>query len=133
MERPGTWFALPMAHKVGCRNMLCIRATDDSHYTVVWTKNNPTPWNTVKPEENTKMMAVNQKFEKSCVLLLSFNRCKYLNSYSSVGRGTGYRGFPRRFIVVFCIPHVLCIDMESKSIPSNSFLLPEILLIVTGS
>jgi len=33
--------------------------------TVVWTRNNPTPWNTVKPEENTKLMAVNQKFEKS--------------------------------------------------------------------
>jgi len=32
---------------------------------VVWTKNNPTPWNTVKPEENTKLMAVNQKFERS--------------------------------------------------------------------
>ncbi|KAF8227971.1 hypothetical protein L208DRAFT_1293919 [Tricholoma matsutake] len=32
---------------------------------VVWTKNNPTPWNTVKPDENTKMMSVNQKFERS--------------------------------------------------------------------
>jgi len=32
---------------------------------VVWTKNNPTPWNTVKPDENTKLMAVNQKFERS--------------------------------------------------------------------
>ncbi|KAF8897164.1 hypothetical protein BD779DRAFT_1489248 [Infundibulicybe gibba] len=33
--------------------------------TVVWTKANPTPWNTVKPEENTKIMAVNQKFNGS--------------------------------------------------------------------
>ncbi|KAF9057500.1 hypothetical protein BJ165DRAFT_1420902 [Panaeolus papilionaceus] len=32
---------------------------------VVWTKANPTPWNTVKPDENTKLMSVNQKFEKS--------------------------------------------------------------------
>ncbi|KAN0131041.1 hypothetical protein V8E53_010950 [Lactarius tabidus] len=32
---------------------------------VVWTKANPTPWNTVKQDENVKMMAVNQKFEKS--------------------------------------------------------------------
>jgi len=32
---------------------------------VVWTKSNPTPWNTVKPDENTKIMSVNQKFEKS--------------------------------------------------------------------
>ncbi|TFK74436.1 hypothetical protein BDN72DRAFT_53563 [Pluteus cervinus] len=29
---------------------------------VVWTKTNPTPWNTVKPDENTKLGAVNQKF-----------------------------------------------------------------------
>jgi len=33
--------------------------------TIVWTKNNPTPWNTIKPDEGTKLMAVNQKFEKS--------------------------------------------------------------------
>ncbi|KAF5322380.1 hypothetical protein D9619_001062 [Psilocybe cf. subviscida] len=33
--------------------------------TVIWTKANPTPWNTVKPDENTKMMAVSQKFERS--------------------------------------------------------------------
>jgi len=32
---------------------------------VVWTKTNPQPWNTVKPEENTKLMSVNQKFDKS--------------------------------------------------------------------
>jgi hypothetical protein len=34
---------------------------------VVWTKNNPTPWNTIKPDEGTKMMSVNQKFEKRYV------------------------------------------------------------------
>ncbi|PPQ77297.1 hypothetical protein CVT25_010879 [Psilocybe cyanescens] len=33
--------------------------------TVVWTKSNPTPWNTIKPDEGTKIMSVNQKFEKS--------------------------------------------------------------------
>ncbi|KLO16374.1 hypothetical protein SCHPADRAFT_869922 [Schizopora paradoxa] len=32
---------------------------------VVWTKNNPEPWNSVKPGENTKLMAVNQKFDKT--------------------------------------------------------------------
>lgn len=32
---------------------------------VVWTKNNPTPWNTVGQNENLKMLSVNQKFEKS--------------------------------------------------------------------
>ncbi|OJA07688.1 hypothetical protein AZE42_01880 [Rhizopogon vesiculosus] len=33
--------------------------------TVVWTKNNPTPWNDIKPDENIKMMDVNSKFAKS--------------------------------------------------------------------
>ncbi|KAH7916711.1 hypothetical protein BJ138DRAFT_1138992 [Hygrophoropsis aurantiaca] len=33
--------------------------------TVVWTKNNPTPWNDVKPDENTKLMSVNQQFSRS--------------------------------------------------------------------
>ncbi|TBU32212.1 hypothetical protein BD311DRAFT_655344 [Dichomitus squalens] len=32
---------------------------------VVWTKDNPTPWNTIKPDESTKMLTVNQHFEKS--------------------------------------------------------------------
>ncbi|KAI1793005.1 hypothetical protein LXA43DRAFT_1004231 [Ganoderma leucocontextum] len=32
---------------------------------VVWTKDNPTPWNTVKPDENTKLLSVNQHLEKS--------------------------------------------------------------------
>jgi hypothetical protein len=34
---------------------------------VVWTKSNPTPWNDVKQDENVKMMAVNQKFERRFV------------------------------------------------------------------
>ncbi|KAL4075684.1 hypothetical protein J3A83DRAFT_4089212 [Scleroderma citrinum] len=33
--------------------------------TIVWTKNNPTPWNDVKPDENVKMMDVNNRFSKS--------------------------------------------------------------------
>ncbi|KAF5387740.1 hypothetical protein D9615_000067 [Tricholomella constricta] len=32
---------------------------------VVWTKSNPTPWNSVQPGDNTKLMSVNQKFDKS--------------------------------------------------------------------
>ena len=31
---------------------------------VVWTKNNPTPWNTITPDQGTKLIEVNQKFEK---------------------------------------------------------------------
>ncbi|KXN86315.1 NADH dehydrogenase [ubiquinone] 1 alpha subcomplex subunit 4 [Leucoagaricus sp. SymC.cos] len=37
--------------------------------TIVWTKSNPTPWNTIKPDEGTKMMEVNQKFEKRYAVL----------------------------------------------------------------
>ncbi|KAI5124758.1 hypothetical protein M0805_005392 [Coniferiporia weirii] len=33
--------------------------------TVVWTKNNPEPWNTIKPDQSTKMINVNDKLEKS--------------------------------------------------------------------
>ena len=36
---------------------------------VVWTKENPTPWNDIKPDEGTKILTVNQQFSKSCVLL----------------------------------------------------------------
>jgi len=32
---------------------------------VVWTKSNPTPWNTIQPEHGTKLLEVNQKFDKS--------------------------------------------------------------------
>ncbi|KAI0773785.1 hypothetical protein C8Q74DRAFT_1200796 [Fomes fomentarius] len=35
--------------------------------TVVWTKDNPTPWNDVKPDENTKLLTVNQQFDKRYV------------------------------------------------------------------
>ncbi|KAI0363724.1 hypothetical protein BV20DRAFT_957683 [Pilatotrama ljubarskyi] len=31
---------------------------------VVWTKSNPTPWNDIKPDEGTKLLTVNQHFEK---------------------------------------------------------------------
>ncbi|KDQ65001.1 hypothetical protein JAAARDRAFT_52921 [Jaapia argillacea MUCL 33604] len=33
--------------------------------TIIWTKSNPTPWNDVKPDENTKLMSINGTFEKS--------------------------------------------------------------------
>ncbi|KAJ2930180.1 hypothetical protein H1R20_g6863, partial [Candolleomyces eurysporus] len=32
---------------------------------IIWTKNNPTPWNTIKPDEGTKLVEVNHKFDKS--------------------------------------------------------------------
>ncbi|TDL29804.1 Aldo/keto reductase [Rickenella mellea] len=36
---------------------------------VIWTKSNPQPWNTVKQTDNIKLMAVNQKFDKSALHL----------------------------------------------------------------
>ncbi|GBE79203.1 hypothetical protein SCP_0204000 [Sparassis crispa] len=33
--------------------------------TIVWTKDNPTPWNEIQPNEGTKMLTVNQHFDKS--------------------------------------------------------------------
>lgn len=32
---------------------------------VIWSKSNPQPWNSVQQDQNTKLMSVNQKFEKS--------------------------------------------------------------------
>ncbi|CAL1702058.1 unnamed protein product [Somion occarium] len=32
--------------------------------TIVWTRDNPTPWNDIKPDEGTKLITVNQHFEK---------------------------------------------------------------------
>ncbi|KAG5644923.1 hypothetical protein DXG03_007388 [Asterophora parasitica] len=31
---------------------------------LVWTKSNPTPWNTIQPGEQTKLLTINQKFDK---------------------------------------------------------------------
>jgi NADH dehydrogenase (ubiquinone) 1 alpha subcomplex subunit 4 len=31
---------------------------------VVWTKSNPTPWNTIQHDQGTKLVEVNQKFDK---------------------------------------------------------------------
>ena len=38
-----------------------------SAFAVVWTKENPTPWNDIKPNEGTKMLTVNQHFDKRYV------------------------------------------------------------------
>ncbi|KAG6919316.1 hypothetical protein DXG01_007449 [Tephrocybe rancida] len=40
---------------------------------VVWTKSNPTPWNTIEPGQTTKMMTVNQKFDKRVLSSLMTN------------------------------------------------------------
>ena len=38
--------------------------TSRTRHAVVWTKENPTPWNTIKPDEGTKLITVNQHFDK---------------------------------------------------------------------
>ncbi|KAE9386685.1 hypothetical protein BT96DRAFT_883191 [Gymnopus androsaceus JB14] len=35
--------------------------------TIQWTKANPTPWNNIKPNQGTKMLEVNQKFDERYV------------------------------------------------------------------
>ncbi|KAJ7572088.1 hypothetical protein C8J56DRAFT_979433 [Mycena floridula] len=32
--------------------------------TIQWTKANPQPWNTIQPNQGTKLLEVNQKFEQ---------------------------------------------------------------------
>ncbi|KZS97736.1 hypothetical protein SISNIDRAFT_449292 [Sistotremastrum niveocremeum HHB9708] len=32
---------------------------------VIWSKNNPTPWNSIHPDENVKLTSGHHKFEKS--------------------------------------------------------------------
>ncbi|KAK0472175.1 hypothetical protein IW261DRAFT_1665943 [Armillaria novae-zelandiae] len=32
--------------------------------TIQWTRSNPTPWNTIQPNQGTKLIEVNQKFDK---------------------------------------------------------------------
>jgi len=39
----------------------------DTDAVVIWTKNNPTPWQSVKPDENIKLMSVSHNFEKKWV------------------------------------------------------------------
>ena len=56
--------ALRVARMVRSKVALRFYATDVYARAVVWTNSNPTPWNSVKQDENVKMMAVNQKFEK---------------------------------------------------------------------
>lgn len=80
LEQVGTYFVLLVVPMVSLRRqfralVLLISCTN----AVVWTKNNPTPWNTVKPDETTKLMTVNQKFAKKCVRLLSICETLVLN------------------------------------------------------
>jgi len=33
--------------------------------TIQWTSKNPAPWNTIEQDQGTKMMQINQKFDKT--------------------------------------------------------------------
>lgn len=48
-------------------NVMSAGVSNELLAAVIWTKSNPTPWNTIKPDETTKMLSVNQKFEKRYV------------------------------------------------------------------
>lgn len=40
---------------------------------VIWTKSNPQPWNTVKPNESTKLLNVNQNLDGRLVSSILLN------------------------------------------------------------
>jgi len=63
LARHGTWVVSPWALKVFF--VQCGPSEHSANTTaVVWTKSNPTPWNTIKQDEGTKLLSVNQKFDK---------------------------------------------------------------------
>jgi hypothetical protein len=68
-EQLGIWDVLQWDLLVGCNLSLVTFTflTAFPSFLVVWTKSNPTPWNTIKPEENTKLLTVQQKFDKKYV------------------------------------------------------------------
>ncbi|SRR5229473_1856055 len=73
----GTWYLSHLARgphsepHTSC-SQLFFRISEFPNFqrVVIWTKSNPTPWNEVKQDENVKLMAVNQKFDKRYVPLL---------------------------------------------------------------
>lgn len=65
----GSWYLARLARGPHSKPKLRSNSPNFSvwFHAVIWTKSNPTPWNDVKQDENVKMMAVNQKFEKRSV------------------------------------------------------------------
>ncbi len=65
----GTWYLTRLARGPHGASSLYGRAEAGglTMCAVVWTKDNPTPWNDIKPDENTKLLTVNQHFEKKYV------------------------------------------------------------------
>ena len=45
-------------------DLLRIAFLSDSQVAVIWSKTNPTPWNTVQADENIKLLSGHHKFEK---------------------------------------------------------------------
>ena len=65
LEGRGILFALLVVPRVRSFFAYCVMlCTHRECATVVWTKDNPTPWNDVKPNENIKLLSVNQQFDK---------------------------------------------------------------------
>ncbi|KAJ7638477.1 hypothetical protein FB45DRAFT_902996 [Roridomyces roridus] len=42
---------------------------------IQWSNRNPEPWNTIRPDQGTKMVQVHHKFDKTSVLLCLFFLC----------------------------------------------------------
>lgn len=83
--RAGTLRVLLAARKVReCCNYLQQKCLNRPVASVIWTKENPTPWNTIQPDQNTKLLQVNPKLEKKCVLLpvVVFTNLSSMSSWS---------------------------------------------------
>ncbi|KAF8631167.1 hypothetical protein AX15_002506 [Amanita polypyramis BW_CC] len=71
---------------------------------VVWTKTNPTPWNTVKPDENTKLAAIDHKFEKRLTFLTLMLTMTIVDFTSSQGVTCMRQAMSTVFEVGYCVP-----------------------------
>lgn len=109
----------------------CRWASSAPRTTVVWTKENPTPWNDIKPDEGTKLLTVNQHFEKRSVQCV---RAFVLATASAHGRtspaGSGgsceaSRPSPRRSIGNgYCCTEPCNCTPTIVVVPSNLLSLP---------
>lgn len=93
----GGWYLSRLARgPTGALKKSCSNMRTSDLVAVVWTKENPTPWNDIKPDEGTKLLTVNQHFEKGCVVpqfISSIINDLFALEAGSVGSCKTYRPF----------------------------------------
>lgn len=62
------WYGVRLARRPEGVQRVVLESQVD-RLSVVWTKSNPTPWNTVGQDQTTKLFHGHHKFEKSCVVM----------------------------------------------------------------